>query len=119
MRILTIVCAALALCGLALAQYTVESINVHFAAPVVAGEATLPAGDCNIQIVRSSGSNITLIFRAASGVNGTALVNRIYQADEAPASGVSVILQHSGNTHYLDRIVMQDGTGFQVINRAE
>jgi hypothetical protein len=111
MKSLTLILAIAAiLCGTMLAQQ-VDSLNVRFNAPVVVGETTLPAGDCHIQVVRGSGDNVLLVFRS-TGKTITALVSRLYSLDES-SEGTRVVLNKE--TSRVDRILMGDGTGFQLI----
>jgi hypothetical protein len=117
MRILTTICAAaLLLCGAMFAQNMVDQLNVRLSTPVAVGDATLPAGNVNIQILRGSGDNVTLVFRAESGVITTALVNRIYTADDT-GEGARLVLKNNGAISRLDRILMGDRTGFQLLSQ--
>jgi hypothetical protein len=114
MRILTTICAAaLLLCGSLFAQSMVDQLTVHFSTPVVVGETSLPAGNVHIQVMRGSGS-ATLVFRAESGVTTTAVVNRIIDADSSDA-GARLVLKNIGGTVRLDRVMMGDHTGFQLL----
>jgi hypothetical protein len=116
MKILTTICAAaLLLCGAMFAQSPVDQLNVRLSSPVAVGDATLPAGNVNIQIIRGSGDNVTLVFRAESGMTTTALVNRLY-SDES-GEGARLILKNNGTVTRLDRILMGDRTGFQLLTQ--
>ena len=113
MRILTTICAAALLCGSMFAQHMVDQLDVHFSTPVVVGETQLPAGNVHIQVLRGTG-NTTLVFRAESGAAATAIVNRIIDEDPADA-GARLVLKNTGGIVRLDRVMMGDHTGFQVI----
>jgi hypothetical protein len=117
MRVLTMICAAaIAVCGTVYAQSSVDRISVHFSTPVMIGETTLPAGDCNIQVIRSVSDSVMLELRSASG-NGDGVlvpVSRFNDSNVETNGHVSVILSHRNNSYQLEQIVLADHTGFQV-----
>jgi hypothetical protein len=117
MKIWTAICAAaIAICGTVYAQNAMDNINVRFATPVVVGETTIPAGDCNIQVMRGSSDNVVLVLRGQNGVNANVLVNRLNDMDVDFNDHVNVILNHrTDNRYQLVRILLPDHTGFQVI----
>ena len=115
MRFLTAICAlAIAISGVAQAQ-SVDMITVHFSTPVIASGATLPAGDCTIQVLRGSSDNVFLVIRSKSGVNANVLVNRISEPLADTDGRTSVVLTRSDSGYHLDRILLPDHTGFRVM----
>src|ERR1035437_9545457 len=63
----TFCCAALALCSAVYAQSPADRITVHFNTPVIVGETKLPAGDCDIQVMRGTSDTIILVLRSQAG----------------------------------------------------
>src|SRR5207248_8773928 len=108
--------AALTICGATLAS-AADIVNVHFSTPVMVGETTLPAGDVSIQILRGSNSAI-LTARSESGAAVAVVVNRLNGLDDKEAH-TSVILGRHGNALKLERIWLDDHTGFAVLPNAE
>lgn len=110
--LMTIFAATIVLGGTLSAQSMVGQINFHLTSPAAVGDATMPAGNVNIQILRSSTDTVALVFRAESGETATALVNRIYDA-EASGAGVRLVLRNNR----VDRVLLGDKTGFQLLSR--
>ena len=111
---LTICAAGLSICGFLNAQNAIDTMSVHFAAPVVVGEKTLPAGDCMIHVIRGSGDGIVLSVRSESGETAAVLVNRMNDGKE---EGAGVVLGRRGNDLLLERVWLPDHTGFTVPGR--
>ena len=63
----TLCCAALALGSTLYAQSAADHMTVHFNTPVIVGETTLPAGDCDIQVMHGVTDNIILVLRSQAG----------------------------------------------------
>ncbi len=113
MKLFTVLCAAvLTICGSALA-FSPDTITVHFATPVLAGEKMLPAGDVTITILRGS-NNVVLAARSESGVTTTVLAYRINDFTETDADATVLLARH-GNDLKLERIWFPDHTGFAVL----
>jgi hypothetical protein len=110
MKLFTIVfAAALSICGSAFA-YSPDTITVHFATPVIAGETTLPAGDVTITVNRGS-NNVVLTLRSEAGVTATVVANRINEFNGQDAN-TTVVLGRRGNDLKIERIWLADHTGF-------
>ena len=117
MKLFTILCAAaLTICGSALAL-SPDTITVHFATPVIAGETTLPAGNVIITVARGT-NNVMLTFRPESGPTSTVLANRIREFSENDAN-TTVVLGRHGNDLKVERIWLSDHSGFAVLPNAE
>jgi hypothetical protein len=116
-KLMTIGAVILAACGLALAQGMVDHVNVHFSNPVLVGSKTIPAGDCSIQILRGTSENLVLAVRSQSGVVVTVLANRLDEMDmDDVGDNAEVFLTRSDNNEYrLNRIVLPDHTGFEIL----
>jgi hypothetical protein len=110
MKIFGIALSVLTLCGSALAG-PADTINVHFNSPVQVGEKTLPAGDVTFNVLRGNNS-IILTARAEDGTAAAIVVNRVY--DHEGASRTSVVLGRSAAGLKLERIWLDDRTGFAV-----
>jgi hypothetical protein len=118
MKMMTMICAAaMAVCGLASAQSLPDNISVHFDVPVMVGETTFPAGDCNIQVLRGS-DNVILKFSSTSTSAGATLVqvNRLIDTDSPANGSATITLTRRSNTYQFDKLIFPDHTGFQVIN---
>jgi hypothetical protein len=109
----TLCCAALTLCSAIYAQTPNDHITVHFNAPVIVGEAKLPAGDCDIQVTRGSSDTIILVLRSQAGPSALAAVSRLSDGN-TDADSSSVILNRRGNDLHLYRILFADHTGYQL-----
>ena len=115
MKILTTICgAALLFCGAIYAQNS-DRINVRFANPVVVGETTMPAGECEIDVMRSASDSIILVVRSQAGPYASVLANRFTDADSASADHATVVLDHRGDTYKLNRVVLPDHTSYQLV----
>ena len=75
----TFCCAALALCSAIYAQSPNDHITVHFDTPVIVGETKLPAGDCDIQVMRGSSYSIILVIRSQAGPYTAAVASRLFE----------------------------------------
>jgi hypothetical protein len=115
MKILSIALTALALCGSALAG-SADTINVHFSSPVQIGAKTLPAGDVTFNVLRSN-TSIILTARAEDGTAAAVLVNRVYDTGETTRT--SVVLGRHGKDLKLERIWLDDYTGYAVLNEGQ
>lgn len=115
MKILTLALTALALCGAALAGPQ-DTINAHFSTPVVIGEKTLPAGDVTFNVLRGSNS-VILTARAEDGTIAAVLVNRIFDFEEGGKT--TIVLSRHGKDMKLDRVWLDDRTGFAVFSDAQ
>src|SRR6266700_998234 len=98
-KLMIIGAVILAICGSALAQSGfMDQVNVHFSNPVVVNGTTIPAGDCNIQVLRGSSDNLVLAVRSQSGVAAQVLVNRMDEMELGnTVKDAQVILAHTGN----------------------
>src|ERR1039457_770277 len=114
----TLCCAALALGSAIYAQSPVDHVMVHFNTPVIVGEAKLPAGDCDIQVMRGSSDSIILVLRSQAGPYTAAVASRVSEGDTDAEGGTSVVLNRHGNDLHVYRIVFTDHTGYQ-LNNAE
>jgi hypothetical protein len=112
MKLLTIALAAFALGGAALAA-PVDIVTVRFSTPVMVGEKTLPAGDVTFNVIHGT-SSLLLTARSASGEAALVVVTRIHGTDESGKA--SVVLGRSGDARRLERLWLDDGVGFEVMN---
>ncbi len=112
----TFCCAALALCGALNAQST-DHLTVHFNSPVMVGETQLPAGDCDIQVMRGNSNNVVVVLRSQGGHAAAAVASRLWDGSQDSESG-SIVLNRRGNDLHLYRILFSDHTGYQ-LNNAE
>jgi hypothetical protein len=116
MKLFTIICAAaLTICGSALA-FSPDTITAHFATPVLVGETAFPAGNVIITVAR--GNNVVLTFRSQSGVTTSVLANRINQFAETD-SNTTVVLGRQGNGLKVERIWLDDHSGFALVPNAD
>ena len=115
---MTLSAAALAVCGSAVAQFQVDRISVHFATPVSVAGSLIPAGDCNIQVLRGSSANVVLKFQSEAPEQSAILVqvNRLSNSNVEVNGHASVVLSHNSKGYQLEQIVLADQTGFQVID---
>lgn len=114
----TFCCAALALCSAIYAQSPTDHITVHFNTPVIAGETKLPAGDCDIQVMRGSSDSIILVLRSQAGPYTAAVATRVSEGNTDAEESTSVVLNRRGNDFHVYRILFSDHTGYQ-LNNAE
>jgi hypothetical protein len=111
-KLTTLFAAAIILCSAAVAQNLNERVTVHFTTPVIVGETKLPAGACDIQVLRGSSDNTVIVFRSESGVTTAAVANRVSPLDtSAPAS---VGLSRHGNDYHLYRVTLSDQVAFEL-----
>ena len=110
----TFCCAALALCSAIYAQSPVDHMVVHFNTPVIVGETKLPAGDCDIQVMRGSTDSIILVLRTPGGPSIAAVASHLSEGDTDAEASTSVILNRRGNDLHLSRILLADRTGYQL-----
>ena len=115
MKILTTICgAALLFCGAIYAQTIGDRVKVRFATPVVVGDTTIPAGDCDIEVMRSNSDAIVLVVRSQAGPYAGALASRLFDVGSDNSGNASVVLDRRGDTYYLNRVIMPDHTGYQL-----
>jgi hypothetical protein len=112
----TFCCAALALCSAIYAQSPNDHITVHFDTPVIVGETKLPAGDCDIQVMRGSSYSIILVIRSQAGPYTAAVASRLFEDNPVAEGTTRVVLDRRGNDLHLYRILLTDHTGFQLQN---
>jgi hypothetical protein len=112
----TFCCAALALASAMYAQSPIDHLTVRFSTPVMVGETKLPAGDCDIQVMRGNTDSIILVLRSQAGPYTTALASHMFEGSGEAERGTSVVLTHSGNDFHLNRILLSDHTGYQLNN---
>jgi hypothetical protein len=111
----TLCCAAFALCSAIYAQSPNDHVVVHFSTPVMVGETKLPAGDCDIQVMRGSSDPIILVLRTPGGLTTMAVASHLYEGTESEG-GPSVILNRHGDDLRVYRILFGDDTGYQLTN---
>src|ERR1035437_720433 len=98
MKILTtFCCAALALCSATYAQSPADHITVHFNTPVIVGETTLPAGECDIQVIHGSSGNIIIVLRSQGGPSTAAVASRLSEGNTDAEGSTSVVFNRRGN----------------------
>lgn len=120
MKTMMAICvAALAVCGTLSAQYgnTVDRLTVHFSTPVEVGTTMIPAGDCTLQVVRGLSDNVILVTHPETGAVVTVMVNRMnyMDSDVDTGKGGQVILNRHGDVLRLERILLPDHTGFEIL----
>jgi hypothetical protein len=108
--------AAIALCGAAFAG-SADTITAHLSTPVVVGQKTLPAGDITMNVVSGTSDYPILAVRAQNGESVAVVVSRINNTDEQ--SHASLVLERRGDQLKLERVWLDDGTGFAVIPDGE
>ena len=114
MKKLAMLCAAaIVLCSAAVAQNLNERVTVRFATPVMVGETKLPAGACDIQIVRGSSDNTIIVFRSEGGITAAALANHV-SAEDVESAATSVVLNRRGNDLHLYRVVLADRIAYEL-----
>ena len=113
MRILTtICCAAVALCNAVFAQTLTDHMTVRFSAPVLVGETKIPAGACDIQVVRGSSNNTIIVFRSETGISAATVASRVSDTDAS--ENTSVVLNRRGDDLRLYRIMFADHVGYEL-----
>ena len=119
MKILTtLCCAAFALCSAIYAQPPADHIMVHFNTSVIVGDTKLPAGDCDIQVMRGSSDSIILVLRSPGAPAIAAVASHLSEGDTDAEANTGVVLSRRGADLHLSRIMFADRTGFQ-LNNAE
>jgi len=114
MKLLMTLCgAALLMCGATYAQTFGDRITVRFATPVIVGDTTMPAGDCEIQVMHSNSDAIVLVVRSQAGPYTSVLANHLFETGDK-SGRASVVLDRNGNTYRLDRVLLPDNTGYQL-----
>ena len=109
----TLCCAALALGSALYAQAPADHMTTRFNAPVIVGETTLPAGDCDIQITHAASGNIIIVFRSQSGLSTAAVASRVSESPDIEGSTSVIFNRHNGDLH-LYRVMLSDHTGYQL-----
>ena len=112
----TFCCAALALCSAIYAQSTADRVTVHFNTPVIVGETKLPAGNCDIQIMRGSSDSTLSSSARKAAATALAVVSRMSDANTDAAWSTSVVLNRRGDDLHLYRVLLDDHTGYQLLN---
>jgi hypothetical protein len=112
----TFCCAALALCSAIYAQPAADHIRVHFNTPILVGEAKIPAGDCDIQVTHGSSDGILLVLRSQAGPSALAVVSRLSEDTTNEDGSAGVVLNRRGNDLQLYRVLLDNDTGYQLIN---
>jgi len=112
-KLATLCAAAIMLCSAVVAQNLNERVTVHFSTPVIVGETKLPAGNCDIQVVRGSSNNTIIVFRSESGVSTAAVANRVSPSD-ADGAASSVGLSRHGNDLHLYRVTLSDQIAYEL-----
>ena len=116
-KLAAICAAAIVLCHAAIAQNLNERVTVHFTSPVVVGETRLPAGPCDIQVLRGASNNTIIVFRSETGVTAAAVASRISRPEIAdPAT--SVVLNRRGSDLHLYRVILADNVAYE-LNQVE
>jgi hypothetical protein len=116
MKVFAISFTVLAICGAAFAG-SADTITAHLSNPVVVGQKTLPAGDITMNVVSSGSDFPILAVRAQNGESVAVVVSRINSPDEQ--SHASVVLGRRGDQLKLERVWLDDGTGYAVIPDGE
>ena len=112
MKVLAMICAVVCALGrTGMAQSSGETVKVHLDHAIVVSGVEIPAGDCTLRLVEEGGNGL-LTVRSEFGPQAAALVNPVY--DEGSHHAASVVLQHRGDTYFLDRIWLNGGEGVQV-----
>ena len=111
----TFCCAAVALCSAIYAQSPIDHMTVHFNTPVLVGEKEIPAGDCDIQVMHGSSDSI-LILRSQAGPSALAVVNRLSEDTTDSKESTGVVLNRRGNELQLYRVLLDNHTGYQLLN---
>jgi len=112
-KLATLCAAAIIFCSAVVAQNLNERVTVRFTTPVIVGETKLPAGACDIQVVRGSSNNTIIVFRSESGVTTAAVASRVSPIDSADAIS-SVGLSRHGNDLHLYRVTLSDRVAYEL-----
>jgi len=116
MKICTILFAAALTIGSAFA-FSPDTLTVHLATPVLAGETMLPAGVVTITAMRGT-NHVILTLRSESGASATVIANRITEFSDRDGNATVVLGRH-GNDLKIERIWLGDHTGFAIRPNAE
>jgi len=111
-KLATLCAAAIIFCSAVVAQNLNERVTVHFSTPVIVGETKIPAGNCDIQVVRGSSNNTIIVFRAENGVTTAAVANRVSPGDTDTFSSVG--LSRHGNDLHLYRVTLSDRIAYEL-----
>jgi hypothetical protein len=114
----TLCCAALALGSALYAQSSPDHMTVHFDQPVLVGETKLPAGDCEIRVMRGASDTTILVLRSENGRTIAALASHMNDDDATPNDNASIILNRRGDDLQLSKVLFSDHSGYQ-LNNAE
>jgi hypothetical protein len=112
----TVCCAALAFGSAIYAQSSADHMTVHFDKPVMVGETKLPAGDCDIRVMRGSSDTTILVLRSESGRTIAALASHLTDDEAAGNDNASIILNRRGDDLQLSRVLFSDHSGYQLSN---
>lgn len=112
-----VMAAALAVCGVANAQFAADAIKVHFDRPVIAAGTELAPGDYTIRMMPSGSGNLILEVRSESGTQAL-LVNPVRVKGASYVKGESVILSRHGDQYWLDQVWLTPDMGFEVLQQA-
>jgi hypothetical protein len=108
---LTTLSGAALLVGSALyAQTSGDHLKVHFNTPVMVGETTFPAGDCDLQILHGASEKM-MVLRSSKT---QAIVNVTAEYDTDAPEQPSVVLDRRGENYRLNRILLPDHTGYRL-----
>jgi hypothetical protein len=91
-------------------------MTVHFNTPVIVGETKLPAGDCDIQVMRSPGDSIILVLRSQAGPSTLAVASRLSEGNQDAEDTTGVVLNRHGDDFHLYRVLIANRTGYQLLN---
>lgn len=114
----TIGAVILGACGASAANTTIDMVKFHSSTPIMIAGTELPAGDNTIQVLDGSDGNAVLLVRSESGQQAMVLTNRLNASGIHADSAAQVTFQRRGNVYRLDRIWLDDRTGFQVLQSA-
>ena len=110
----TTLSAAALLFGSLLYAQSSDRITVRFATPVMVGETQIPAGQCDIQVMRSNADSILLVVRPESGSAVSVMASHFDGSNTKVNGDANVILDHKGDNMHLSQILFPDHTGYQV-----
>uniref|UniRef100_Q01SU3 Uncharacterized protein n=1 Tax=Solibacter usitatus (strain Ellin6076) TaxID=234267 RepID=Q01SU3_SOLUE len=112
----TFCCAALALGSALYAQSNADHMTVHFNQPVMVGETKLPAGDCDIRVLRGASDTTILVLRSENGRSVAALASHMSEEDSTSKDNASIVLSRHGDDLQLSKVLFSDHTGYQLSN---
>jgi len=105
--------AALLFVSLLNAQPAGDRVTVRFAMPIIVGETKIPAGQCDIQLMRGNSDSVVLVVRPESGTAVSVLANHL-NSDTEIEGEASVVLDRRGDSYHLSRILFPDHSGYQL-----